>query len=98
MDVRSQELDVAPDLVGHRTFDPRQRLQRIIELILLEADAREPERGLVSYRLIDSTFEHRLDCAPCALVHAVVELEVADREFGVVDVKVERVECWLVES
>jgi hypothetical protein len=32
------------------------------------------------------------------LVHAVVELEVADRELGVVDVKMKRVECGLVES
>ena len=61
-------------------------------------DAGKPERGLVSYRLIDGTFEHRLDGAPCALVHAVIELEVADREFGVVDVKMKRVECGLVES
>jgi hypothetical protein len=32
------------------------------------------------------------------LVHAVVELEVADREFGVVDVKMKRVESGLVEA
>jgi len=61
-------------------------------------DAGEPERGLVSYRLIDGTFKHRLDGAPCALVHAIVELEVADREFGVVDVIVKRIKCGFVQS
>jgi hypothetical protein len=61
-------------------------------------DAGEPERGLVSYRLIDGTFEHRLDGAPCALVHAIVELEVADREFGVVDVIVKRIEFGFVQN
>src|SRR5207247_10486133 len=98
IDVRPQELDVAPDLLGHRTFDPRKRLQRIIELTLLEVDAGKPERSLVSYRLIDGAFEHRLDGAPCALVHAIVELEVTDREFGVVDVIVKRIELGFVQN
>ena len=98
IDVRPQELDVVRDLRGHRTLDSRQRLLRIVELILLEVDAGEPERGLVSYGFIDGAFEHRLDGAPCAVVHAVVELEVADREFGVVDVIVQRIEFGLVET
>src|SRR5206468_10634579 len=74
------------------------RLQRIIELTLLEVDAGEPERGLVSYRPIDGAFEHRLDGSPCALVHAIVELEVTDREFGVVDVIVKRIELGFVQN
>jgi hypothetical protein len=61
-------------------------------------DAGEPERGLVANGFVDGAFEHRLDGAPRAAVHAVAELEVADREFGVVDVKVKRVESGLVES
>src|SRR6266404_2811692 len=64
----------------------------------LEVDAGEPERGLISYRLIDGTFEYRLDGAPCSLVHAVVELKVADREFGVVNVIVKRIELGFVQN
>ena len=79
-------------------MDPPQRVLRIVELILLEVDAGESERGLVSYGFIDSTFEHRLDGAPGSVVHAVVELEVADREFGVVNVIVQRIELRLVET
>src|SRR5690242_14909886 len=61
-------------------------------------DAGEPECGLVSYRLIDGAFEHRLDGAPRALVHAVVELKIADREFGIVDVIMKRVEFGFVQN
>src|SRR5690348_11426474 len=70
----------------------------MIDLTLLEVDAGESERGLVSYGLIDGAFEHRLDGAPCALVHAVVELKVADREFGIVDVIVKRIEFGFVQN
>jgi len=31
-------------------------------------------------------------------VHAVVELEIADREFGVVDVIVKRIECGFIQT
>ncbi len=98
IDVRPQELDIILDSGGHRAFDPRQRVQRIVELTLLEVDAGEPESGLVAYGFIDGAFEHRLDGAPRAVVHAVVELEVADRELGVVDVVVKRIESGLVET
>ena len=101
VDVRAQELDVVADLVGDFALDPLERLQRIVGLVLLEVDARQPEGRLVAHRLVDVAFEHRLDRAAGAVVHAVVELEVADRELGAVDVVVERVErgssspwCW----
>ena len=61
-------------------------------------DAGEPERGFVSYGFIDGAFEHCLDGAPSTLVHAVVEFEIADREFGVVDVIVKRIESGLIET
>ena len=98
VDVRPQELDVVLDLAGTTPWIRAKRVQRIVELILLEVDAGEPERGLVSHGFIDGAFEHRLDGAPGAVVHAVVELEVADREFGVVDVIVQRIEFGLVET
>src|SRR6266702_4986522 len=47
---------------------------------------------------MDGAFQHRLDGAPGALVHAIVELKVADREFGVVDVIVKRIEFGFVQN
>src|SRR5213595_3590974 len=73
-------------------------MHRFVKLALLEVDAGEPERGFVSHRFIDGTLEHCLDGAPCAVVHAVVEFEVADREFGVIDVVMQRVEFGLVKT
>ena len=73
-------------------------MHRFVKLTLLEVDAGEPERGLVSHRFIDGTLEHCLDSAPGAVVHAVIEFEVADREFGVIDVVVQRVEFGLVKT
>ena len=72
-------------------------MHRVIKLTLLEVDAGEPERRLVSYGFIDGTLEHCLNGAPCAVVHAVVEFEVADREFGVIDMVMKRVEFGLVK-
>src|SRR5215510_3795065 len=61
-------------------------------------NAGKPERRLVSYGFIDGTLEHCLDSSPCAVVHAVVEFEVADREFSVIDVEVQCVELGLVKK
>src|SRR5215471_1525749 len=85
-------------LFGHATPDPTQRLQRIVELVLLEVNAGEPEGGFISYGIIDGAFEDPLDGAPCAVMHAVVELEIADREFGVVDVIVKRIEFRFIQT
>jgi hypothetical protein len=78
INIRAQKLHVVFYLFGHRSVDPPERLQRIIELILLEMNAGEPERGFVSYDIIDIAFEHSLDRAPCAVMHAVVKLKIAD--------------------
>ena len=96
INVRPQKLDIVLYLFGNGTVDPFERLQRIIELILLEMNAGQPERSFVSYGIIDGAFEHPLDGAPSAVVHAVVELEISDREFGVVDVIVKGIEFGLV--
>jgi hypothetical protein len=61
-------------------------------------DAGESVGGLVSHGFIDGTIEHRSDGASCAVVHAVVELEVTDRKLGVVEVMVKRIESGLVET
>src|SRR5262249_17352949 len=78
INIRAQKLDIVFYLFGHGPPDPPQRFQRIIELILLEVNAGEPERGFISYGIINGAFEYPLDGAPCAVVHAVVELEIAN--------------------
>src|SRR5262245_11805178 len=98
INVCPQELDVVFYFHRHHTLDPSQRVLCIVELTLLEMDARKPERRFVSHGFIDGAFEHRLDGATCTVVHAIVEFEVAYREFSVVDVIVQRIEVWLVET
>jgi len=98
IDIRAQKLDIVLYLFGYGPPDPTECLQRIVELILLEVNAGESERGFISYGIIDGAFEHPLDGAPCAVVHAVVELEIADREFGLVDAIVKRIELGLVQA
>ena len=98
VDVRAQELDVVRDRLRHLALDPLERLQRVLGLVLLEVDARQAKRRLVAHGLVDVAFEHRADRAAGAMVHAVVELEVADVELGCADVVVQRVELRLVES
>ena len=60
-------------------------------------DPRESISGVVAHLLVDRALEHRGDRVPGAVVHPIVELEVADGELGVVQVVVERVELRLVE-
>ena len=98
VDVRPQKLDIVLYLCGHGTLDSSQGLQCIVKLILLEVNASEPERGFISYGFIDGAFKHSLNGAPGSVVHAVVELEIADREFGLIDVIVKRIESWLVQT
>ncbi len=87
VDVRAQELDVVDDLLGHAAVDPVERVQRVVELAFLEVDAREPIRGIVAHGFVDVAFEHGRDRAAGAVVHAVVELEVADRELGLAQMR-----------
>jgi len=79
-------------------MDPPQRVLRIVELTLLEMYSREPERSFVFYSFIDVPFEHGFDSAPCAVMHAVIEFEIADRKFGAIDVVVQSVEFGLVQT
>ena len=73
-------------------------VQRVLELALLEVDPREPISGLVAHCFVDRALEHRRDRAAGAVVHPVVELEVADGELRVVQVVVQRVERRLVDA
>ena len=73
-----------------------ERLQRFAELALLEMDARQAVGSVVPDDVVHGRFENRPDRPACAVMHAVVELEVADRELRLTDVMVERVELGLV--
>jgi hypothetical protein len=92
MDIRSQKLDIVADLGRHNAVDSSQCVLRVVELIFLEVNPGKPERGFVAYRFINITLEHFLDRAAGAMVHPVIEFEISDREFRIVDVEVERVE------
>ncbi len=97
VDVRAQELDVVADRDRHLAADAIERDQRIGRLVLLEVNAREAIGRFVAHGFVHCAFEHGLDGAAGALMHAVVELEVADRELGLADVKVQRVALRLIE-
>src|SRR5690242_12132791 len=97
VDIRPQKLDIVLYRFGNGTVNPFQRLQSIVELILLKLNACEPERSFVSYGIIHGPFEHPLDSAPSAVVHSVIELEITNGEFGIIDVIVESIEFRLVQ-
>jgi hypothetical protein len=96
VDVRAQVRDVVADRRGHLAVDAVERVQRVGGLVLLEVDAREPVGRVVAHRVRYVRLEHGLDRAPGATVHAVVQLEVADRELRGADVVLQRVERGLV--
>ena len=98
VDVRAQELEVVANRFGDLAVDSLQSMQRVLRLVFLEMDARETERGFIADDLVDVRFQHRLDGAAGAMVHSVVELEVADIELRGGAVGMERVALRLVDS
>jgi hypothetical protein len=96
-DLGAQEFDVVGDGRRDLALDPSERMQRLRQLVLLEVDPCQPVRRLVADFLVDVRLEHRLDRAPGAMVHAVVQLEIAHVELRVADVGIQRVEAGLVE-
>src|SRR5262245_9646022 len=61
-------------------------------------NAGEPIRGVVAHLLVDRAFEHGSDRAARAIVHAIVELEVADIELRFFQVAIQRIEGGLVDA
>ncbi len=61
-------------------------------------NACEPVGGFVPHGLIHVAVQDRADGATCAMMHAVVELEVADEELGFLDVVVQGVQLRLVQT
>ena len=98
VDVRAQELDVVADRDRHLAADAIERDERIGRLVFLEVNAREAIGRFVAHGFVHRAVEHCLDRAAGAMVHAVVELEVADREFRFADVKVQRIALRLVDA
>ena len=97
VDVRAQELEVVANRFRDLAVDSLQSMQRVLRLVFLEMDARETERGFIADDLVDVRFQHRLDGAAGAMVHAVVELEVADIELRGGAVVMKRVALRLVD-
>ena len=83
---------------GTSADDAVERVQRVLELALLEVDPREPIRGIVAHGFVDCALEHGRDRAAGAMVHAIVELEVADGELRLAQVAVQRIERRLVDA
>ena len=73
-------------------------IERIGRLVFLEVNAREAKGRFVAHGFVDCAVEHGLDGAAGAMMHAVVELEVADRELGFADVKLQRIALRLVDA
>ena len=97
-DVRAQQLDVVADVLGHLAADVIERVERVGGVVLLELDPREAVGRGVAHRVLHVGLEHGLHRAAGAVIHAIVELERADREFRGLDVVLERVERGLVDS
>ncbi len=79
-------------------FDAIERQHGVFHLAFLEVDARQPIGGVVANLFVDGTLEDRLDRTARAVVHAVAQLEVTERELRIVEVGVERVEIRLVDG
>ncbi len=98
VDVRTQELDVVADLFRHAAVNTVEAAQCVSQLALLELNSRQSIRGVVANGFVDVAFEHGCNRVTGAQVHAVVEFEIADREFRRVDQRIQRVEARFVEA
>jgi hypothetical protein len=96
--VGAQERDLVDKLVGYPADDSVESGQGVLELAFLEVDAREAISRVVAYALVDGTFEDRGDRTPRAVMHTVVELEIADGEFGFAETVVQRIEHGLIDG
>ena len=59
--------------------------------------SREPVCGVISYDIIDGSFEYRLDGSPGPVMHPIAQLEVTQRKARIVNVVIKSVELWFVE-
>jgi hypothetical protein len=96
--VGTQELDFRFDVRRHSAGDAIERVQRVLELALLEMDAREAVGRIVPYRFVHGALEHGRDRATGAMVHAIVELEVAYGELRLAQMVIQRIESGFVDA
>ena len=96
-DVRAEILGIIADGFRNRTFHSVEDGQGILGLILLEVQSGQSERGVCAHGLVDFAFEDSLHCTSCTQVHAIVELEITDREFRMVEMRIERIEAGLID-
>jgi len=55
------------------------------------------ERGVCPDGIVDIAFEDCLDRTSCTKMHAIVELEITDRKFRMVEMRIERIEVGLID-
>ena len=89
---------VVLDGFGDLAIDALQCEQRILHLAFLEMDARKTVSRVIANDLVDRALEHRPDGTPRSMMHAVPQLEIAERKFRVDHVVIERIEFGLVEA
>ena len=98
VNIGREKLNVVTDLRGHAPLDPAQGFERISHLSLLEVNACQPECGFVAHSLVHVTFQYRFDCATRTVVHPIVELEVANEKFSLLDVMEQRIQLRFVQA
>ena len=72
-------------------------MQRIDRLILLEKDPGQTIKGMIFHGFGHVAVNHCLQSASGAMMHPVGQLEITQREFSLVKMRVQAVEFWLVE-
>ncbi len=60
-------------------------------------NSRQPVGGIISYDIIDGSFEYGLDGPPGFVMHAITQLEVTQGKIGIVDMVIKSIELRFVE-
>jgi len=60
-------------------------------------NSREPVGGIISYDIIDGSFEYGLDGPTGPVMHAIAQLEIAQGKIGSVDMVIKSIELRFVE-
>ncbi len=79
-------------------MDSLERVQGVLRLIFLEMDPRKAERGLIPHDVLDVRLQNSLDGTSSAVVHPIVELEIAHRKFRLPDVVLQRIALRLIQT
>ena len=88
-DVRPQEFYVVANCRRDFALNTLQREHRVCHLALLEVNPGQSVGGVIANRRFYRALEHRADRPPGTMMHPIAQLEVAQRELGVIDVEEE---------